>query len=93
MAIPAEAVMEIHLAGHTRRDIDGVELRIDDHGSAVDAAVWVLYRETITRIGPRPTLIEWDAAIPELTVLLDEAATVEKFLAANRERARNDRAA
>ncbi|MFZ5790498.1 MAG: DUF692 domain-containing protein [Pseudomonadota bacterium] len=81
-AIPAVAVAEIHLAGHARREIDGVELRIDDHGSPVNGEVWALYRETISRIGPRPTLIEWDSNIPELPVLLAEAAKAESVLAA-----------
>jgi uncharacterized protein (UPF0276 family) len=32
-------------------------------------------------IGPRPTLIEWDAAIPALPVLLAEAAQAQHHLA------------
>lgn len=85
-AIPADAVAEIHLAGHSRRDVDGVELRIDDHGSAVDADVWTLYREAIARIGPRPTLIEWDSNLPELPVLLSEAAKAGSILVETRAR-------
>ena len=42
--------------------------------------VWALYRETVRRIGPRPTLIEWDADIPPLDVLLDEAAKANAIL-------------
>jgi hypothetical protein len=80
-AIPASAVAEIHLAGHLTRQIDGVELRIDDHGSAVDEAVWSLYRATIARIGPRPTLIEWDTRIPPLATLVAEAAKADRILA------------
>ena len=79
-AIPGDLVQEIHLAGHSRREVDGVELRIDDHGSTVDPAVWALYRATIARIGPRPTLIEWDSEIPPLDLLLAEAAKAEAIL-------------
>jgi uncharacterized protein (UPF0276 family) len=79
-AIPGGLVQEIHLAGHSRREVDGVELRIDDHGSTVDPAVWALYRATIARIGPRPTLIEWDSEIPPLELLLAEAAKAEGIL-------------
>ena len=35
---------------------------------------------TIARIGPRPTLIEWDVDIPEFAVLEDEAATAAAML-------------
>jgi uncharacterized protein (UPF0276 family) len=79
-AMPAEAVGEIHLAGHAVKEIGDVMLRIDDHGSAIDEAVWSLYRRTVERIGPRPTLIEWDCNIPPLAVLLDEAAKAQAIL-------------
>jgi len=69
-AIPAAAVQEIHLAGF---DASGPCL-IDTHGTAVADPVWSLYREAIARLGPRPTLIEWDTDIPPLGVLLGEAA-------------------
>ncbi len=84
-AMPAERVAEIHLAGHTLKSVDGIELRIDDHASAVSDAVWQLYRRTVGRIGARPTLIEWDAEIPPLDVLLAEAATADAILAERRE--------
>jgi uncharacterized protein (UPF0276 family) len=47
---------------------------IDTHGKAVADAVWALYKAAIQRLGARPTLIEWDTDIPELGVLLGEAA-------------------
>lgn len=84
-AMPADRVAEIHLAGHTLKSIDGVELRIDDHASPVPDAVWALYRRTIERVGTRPTLIEWDAEIPALDVLLAEAAKADAMLAGRRE--------
>jgi uncharacterized protein len=80
-AMPSAAIEEIHLAGHLTREIDGVELRIDDHGSAVDDAVWSLYRATVARIGARPTLIEWDTRIPPLATLVAEAAKADRILA------------
>jgi uncharacterized protein len=73
-ALPADAVAEIHLAGFAEdRDGAGDPLLIDTHGSAVAEAVWALYRRTIAHIGPRPTLIERDQAIPPLEVLIAEA--------------------
>ena len=71
--LPAEAVGEIHLAGHAVNDADGVSLLIDDHGSPVSPAVWRLYRQALDRFGPVPTLVEWDTDIPSLDILLAEA--------------------
>lgn len=70
-AIRPGSVGEIHLAGHCERD-DG--LVIDDHGSRVREGVWRVYEHAIRRFGPVPTLIEWDTDVPDLGVLLGEAA-------------------
>ena len=80
-ALPKEAVGEIHLAGHTVKQIEnGQSLRIDDHGSRVAAEVWALYEKALERFGPVPTLIEWDTDIPSLDVLLAEAAQARTLL-------------
>ena len=71
------SVGEIHLAGHSVQQ----GLVIDDHGSAVSPAVWSAYAHALRLLGPVPTLIEWDTAIPELQVLLDEAAQARERLA------------
>jgi uncharacterized protein (UPF0276 family) len=91
-ALPA-AIGEFHLAGHSINDVDGQEILIDDHGSAVAEPVWVLYRAALARFGPRPTLVEWDSRLPELSVLLDEAAKADALTAAKSKEAGNDRAA
>lgn len=83
-AVPGGAVAEIHLAGHARVEVEGRELLIDDHGSRVAPAVWRLYEETLRRLGPRPTLIEWDTALPPLAVLLGEAERAQGLLDACR---------
>ncbi len=72
-AIPADAVQELHLAGHDEVLIEGAPLLIDTHGSPVCEPVWQLYREALRRYGPKPTLIEWDTDLPALDVLLGEA--------------------
>ena len=46
------------------------------------AEVWALYRHTIARTGPLPTLIEWDNDVPPLPVLLGEAAKADRLLRA-----------
>ncbi len=77
-AMPATRVAEIHLAGF---DTDArAQCLVDTHGKPVHEPVWALYRETVSRIGRRPTLIEWDADIPPLDVLLDEAAKANAIL-------------
>jgi uncharacterized protein len=81
-ALPPAAIGEIHLAGHSVRELEnGRVLRIDDHGSRVIPQVWALYRKALARFGRVPTLIEWDTDIPELEVLLDEAAQAAALLA------------
>src|SRR5262249_49345278 len=79
--LPAAAVGEIHLAGHSLRPMpDGRTLRVDDHGSRVIDEVWALYEEALRRFGPVPTLIEWDNDVPALDVLLEGAARAERRL-------------
>lgn len=72
-ALPADAVGEIHLAGHCRTKRHGRDVLIDDHGAPVCPEVWALYRRTVTRFGLVPSLIEWDRNIPPLGRLLAEA--------------------
>lgn len=52
-ALPAEAIGEIHLAGHGL-DEGGSGLLIDTHGAPVAEPVWALYRRLVRRVGPRP---------------------------------------
>ena len=73
-ALPSACIGEIHLAGHCHVSDAHGDIVIDDHGSRVCDAVWSLYRHALQRFGGVPTLIEWDTDIPELDVLLDEAA-------------------
>jgi uncharacterized protein (UPF0276 family) len=79
--LPAAAIGEIHLAGHTPTVLDdGSELRIDDHGSVVCEEVWALYEQAMAALGPRPTLIEWDTQLPAFEVLHDEARQCQRYL-------------
>jgi len=71
-SVPASAVGEIHLAGHSRDAT--AELLIDSHGEPVADKVWSLFGDFITRIGARPTLIERDADVPPFHDLMAERA-------------------
>jgi uncharacterized protein len=75
-AIPPSCVKEIHLAGF---DSNGICL-IDTHGNRVAREVWNLYGEALARLGPVPTLIEWDTDVPDLAILLEEAAKAQEIL-------------
>lgn len=76
-AIDPASVGEIHLAGYEATP-DGL---VDTHGAPVCAEVWALYEETIARLGPVPTLVEWDTDIPALEALLAEAGRADAILA------------
>ncbi len=67
--VPAERVVQIHVAGHLVRD-DG--LRIDTHGEAVPDEVYSLLEVALRRVGPVPVLLERDNDIPQLDELLAE---------------------
>jgi hypothetical protein len=80
-ALPAAAVREIHLAGHRVNRYPEGTLLIDTHDAPVAAPVWELYRHALARLGPRPTLIEWDSELPALEVLVAEAARADAIAA------------
>lgn len=78
--IPANAIQEIHLAGHATKVIDDSVILLDDHGSKVADAVWQLYKKAIDIFGIKPTLIEWDSNIPPLDILIREAEIANRYL-------------
>ncbi len=73
--VPAERVLQIHLAGHTRFE----KYIIDTHSGHVVDEVWALYRHAIQRCGSVSTLIEWDDEIPDFEVVLAEAEKARAF--------------
>lgn len=75
-AAPPGLVSEIHLAGHSEQQ----GLVIDDHGDIVSPPTWAAYACALHRLGPAPTLIEWDTALPALEVLLGEAVRAQEHL-------------
>lgn len=85
--VPAEAVMEIHLAGHTPDPQLGADLLIDSHDAPVSNEVWALFERLVCRIGPRPTLIERDDRLPDFSELLAERNKAAVLLQYSREEA------
>ena len=60
----------------TREDDEatpGADLLIDTHATRVAEPAWALYAYAVRRFRQRPTLIEWDNDIPDLSTLLGEA--------------------
>jgi uncharacterized protein len=81
-AFPLEHVGEIHVAGYAEAEDDaGRRLLIDAHDSPVRPGVWALYETVISRIGSRPTLVEWDNEVPEWPVLYAEARRADRHAA------------
>ncbi|WP_409268185.1 DUF692 family multinuclear iron-containing protein [Massilia sp. BHUDP2] len=72
-ALPVGSVGEIHLAGHLETPL----ALVDHHGAAVAEPVWDLYRAALARFGRVPTLVEWDAELPPIGILLAEAARAD----------------
>jgi uncharacterized protein (UPF0276 family) len=78
-ALPRGSVGEIHLAGHSVRQLEGRELLVDTHDARVCDEVWALYARAVARFGRVPTLIEWDSQLPALEVLVDEAHHADRI--------------
>lgn len=78
---PLTHVREIHLAGHASEvDEEGRSVLIDTHDRPVDELVWALFAYAIERLGPTPTLIEWDANVPEWQHLEAEVKRAEAIM-------------
>lgn len=67
--IPADRVVQYHLAGHTNH---GTHI-LDTHSDHVIDVVWDLYRHACRRTGAAATLLEWDEDIPSFEVVHAEA--------------------
>ena len=78
LEISDNIVKEIHVAGHSRKDfLNKNSLLIDSHNDVVTNHVWELLRLSLKKFGPIPTMIEWDADLPDLAVLLEEADKIK----------------
>lgn len=77
-AIPADRVVQYHLAGHTNM---GTHI-IDTHSDHALPEVWELYARAVARTGLVSSLYEWDDNIPEFDVVLAEARKAAAYRAA-----------
>jgi len=65
-AIPADRVVQFHLAGHSNKG----HYLLDTHDHPIKPAVWGLYVKALERFGEVSTLIEWDDRIPPFPTLM-----------------------
>lgn len=78
-AFPVDAVAEIHLGGHVEAlDVEGRPIL--ENLDETPEEIWALYQRLVARIGPKPTLIEWDAAKPDWERLSAEAGRANRIL-------------
>jgi uncharacterized protein (UPF0276 family) len=78
--IPADAVEEIHVAGHADCASGGERVLIDDHGHPVIEPVWALLDDALEVLGPVPVLLERDMNFPPLDDLLAETRRAQRAL-------------
>ena len=73
--VPADRVVQYHLAGHTHH---GTHI-VDTHSDHAIQEVWDLYGRSCRRTGNVATLYEWDENIPEFEVMHAEALKAGAF--------------
>lgn len=74
-AIPADRVVQYHLAGHTNL---GTHI-LDTHSDHAIPEVWRLYRHALARTGKVATLYEWDENIPSFAEVRREAMKARRW--------------
>jgi len=77
--LPAERVVQIHVAGHMQRADD---LLIDTHGAPVRDEVYELLANVLRRVGPVPVLLERDQNFPPWSELREEIARLHALYVA-----------
>ena len=75
-ALDLRRVVEIHVAGHTRK---ASGLVLDTHGAPVADPVLELLAFTLARSGPKPVLLERDNDVPQLGELVLEVQALRQI--------------
>lgn len=74
--VPSQRVAQIHIAGHSKL----ADYLLDTHDQPVSDPVWKLYEHAIKRVGPTPTLLEWDDNIPDFETVHAEALKSAQYI-------------
>jgi uncharacterized protein len=88
--LPLERVVQFHVAGHTLveeslGDTGPASYLIDTHSARARPEVWNLLAAAIQQGAQPCVLVEWDAEIPKLSVLLEELTRARGVVAAQQE--------
>jgi uncharacterized protein len=73
--MPLERVVQLHVAGHSRRN----GLIVDTHGEAIRDEVYDLLEFTLQRTGPVPVLLERDQNFPSFDELRGELRRLDEL--------------
>ena len=76
-AIPADRIDYVHVAGHT----DKGWFLLDSHVGPVPHPVWRLYERLVRRVGPRPSLVEWDEGTPDFDTVVAQSQIAARLAA------------
>jgi len=79
-----EAVKELHVGGYSRETYPYAPYReslIDTHAAPISSESWKLFERAACRFPDAPVLVEWDNALPDLGLLVGQAATAERIRA------------
>ncbi len=75
-SLPMERIGHLHLAGYEQHG----DVLLDTHAKPVSDETWDLYKFVIEQIGRTSVLVEWDAEIPTLARLCQEAEMAQRFM-------------
>jgi len=75
-SLPAERIGQLHLGGYEQYG----DVLLDTHAKPVSDETWDLYKFVIEQIGRTSVLVEWDAEIPSLARLCQEADMAQRFM-------------
>ena len=78
--LPLDRVVQIHVAGHKRRD----NLLIDTHGESVSAPVYELLEYVLKKTEVKAVLLERDQNFPDFSELAAELSKIRKLMGMHR---------
>ena len=76
------AVDELHIGGYSREfhpRSSHREFLVDTHAEPISSESWRLFEHAARRFPQAPVLIEWDSSLPDLGVLVGEAARAKEI--------------
>lgn len=79
--LPMDRIAEVHLAGYETEGTAQAPILVDTHSKPVQPPVWQLFKNILPQLPNNArVLIEWDAELPPLEVLLQQAYQANRHL-------------